>query len=255
MELAPSHEWLKSKLEKTRYDEVSHKLAKLKHPWRATIQDFVHFRNEKDTSNLSWKLCFIGLPRRVPKIAVFGHRNGGCLVRLIVCQQRSASDLGNTAIDSSHSGRQPLDDSPSNHSVSKADKSILITSPKGALRHPNSIKSKNNDRHRQSEPREVSFADPLESDMQVDYVTRVKIETEVIDGETQRGTTLIPSVLVESSALEQLNIPWIPLYGGVDDDRRHFLKIPKALTPDEIEELQRITRSKIIDGEGKSDHL
>ena len=48
MELAPSHQWLKAKLTKTRYDEVSHKMAKLKHPWRTAISDFLRARNESE---------------------------------------------------------------------------------------------------------------------------------------------------------------------------------------------------------------
>lgn len=247
MELTPSHEWLRWKLEKARYNEVSHKLAKLKHPWRTAIQDFVHFRNEKEASHSPWKLCFIGLPRRVAKIAVFGHSRGDCLVRLIVCQQRNARDTGITSNDSGRPSHQPLDDSSSTYPVPKANESVHSTGRRGVLRHSEVVEN----RPRESEPREVSFADPVKSDMQVEDVGRIKTESEMIDGAMQRGTTWIPSNLVPSSVLEELNLPWVSLPGEVDDDRWEILKIPKALTTHEIEDLKRVIRSKIIEGESK----
>ena len=250
MELAPSHEWLRLKLEKARHDEVSHKLAKLKHPWRTAIQEFMSSRNANEAPHLAWKLRFIGLPRRVSKVAIFGHRRGDCLVRLVLCQQRNAK----TGL--AHSGSNISDAFPPNQSdpetLSRTNKSMPLTGSRANSQLPRMVSGMNDDRPQQpSKRRVVSFTDGAESDTENGPSGIINIESEVIDGEISRGTTLIPSDLVPTSALDQLSLPWLSIPEGVDDDARQMLKIPRALAHEQVEELRRITKSMILDGESE----
>ena len=252
LELAPSREWLRLRLEKERHDEVSHKLAKLKHPWRTAIQEFLNSRNANEAPHLAWKLRFIGLPRRVSKLAVFGHRRGDCLVRLVLCQQRNT----HTGLTQSGSHTSDVDQANQLHPEAslRADKGIPGLGSRGSSQHPRNVESVENDQPQlQSKQRVVTFADAAEAEAEaeINHSGIINIESEVIDGEVLRGTTLIPSDLVPPSALDQLSLPWSPVPGGVDDDARQLFKIPRALTHEKIEELRRITKSMILDGESE----
>ena len=255
MELAPSREWLRSKLEKVRYDEISHTMAKLKHPWRTAISDFLQTRNEQEPPHLMWKLCFIGLPRRVSKLPLFGHRRGDSLVRLVVCQQKLAEDIASHGPQLASSQPHALDNFASVNSETELSSKASTRSHKqvfkSALRHSSGREGRSKGREQIPESREVSFADDGGSEIQEDGFGTITIETEVIADEAPRGTTIIPNDLIPTSAFEELGLPWIPLPRGLGGDTRELNKIPKALTHSEIYELERITKAKILEGEGK----
>ena len=54
---------------------------------------FLNSRNRRDSSQLSWKLFSIEPPRRVSKLALFGHRRGDCPVKVAIVRERDSDRI------------------------------------------------------------------------------------------------------------------------------------------------------------------
>ncbi len=256
MELTPSREWLRSKADKARDDQIAHKMAKLKHPWRTAILDFLRSRNDREPPHLIWKLCFIGLPRRVSRLALFGHRRGDCLVRLVLCRTKVAENDSNNLPPWENPrlgirGDSASIDPPANIS-SKTNTENRAQRLKGALRLPSDALGKNSRQQAKAESRGVSFAINGESDEELDECGTIRIEMEIFGDDEQRGTTTIDESLFPSEALSEFGLPWRKLEKEIDGETKELVQIPQALSDDQIEQLRRITMTKIIEGEGKA---
>ena len=255
MELFPSREWLRSKVDNARYDEVAHRMAKLKHPWRTAILDFVRSRNDRRPPHLAWKLCFIGLPRRVSKLALFGHRRGDCLVRLVLCQQKFNEGDSNTFSP----WEEPNLNSPDEHAAviphtRISPKTVMgqhSRRPRSALKHFNENKGEINGTISKIGSREVSFSEDGDSNSEPAEFGTIRIERENFGEGISRGTTLIDSVVFPAEALREISLPWRKLEKEIDGQVQEFIHMPVALSNDEIEKLKQITMRKIVEGEGK----
>ena len=259
VELAPPDEWLRSKLYKSSYSEVSHKLTKLKQPWRTAIIDFLQFRNEIEVSKLVWRLCFVGLPRRVSRMAIFGHHHGDCLVQLVICQQNNANGAVDPALGPARSSPHPQGISSSAllhpEPLPKSQTRPLLQGGKSVFKDSNDTGARSDGQRSGTDFREVAFADDTESHTKDDSVRTIQVESEVIDGETSRSTTLIPSDVISTSALDELGLPWVELPGGPNDDPPSVLKVPMDLRSFELDRLMFRTKLQIVNGEGKPGKL
>ena len=84
-ELALPREWLDKYVKQgEKSDAVLRRLAQLEPMWRAAIQDFLSFRNGQESSETSWKLIDLVLPRRMAKLGLFGHKRGPHLIKVVL---------------------------------------------------------------------------------------------------------------------------------------------------------------------------
>ncbi len=99
LEVDTSNRWLIQKLKRIeKSHDVWHRFAQLQPMWRVAIQDFLKDRNKAQSPEHPWRLIHIGLPRRMTKMAIFGHQHGGQLVRLIVSQRKIANQAFNSVV-------------------------------------------------------------------------------------------------------------------------------------------------------------
>ena len=189
------------------------------------------------------------------RLALFGHLRGDCLVRLGVCQQKVAENATNSGPQQANAGMRTSVDPTSIKLQAKASPKMNGESRSqrltGVLRPPSEIPNKTDEQNRRPDSREASLVDKTEFETQADEVNLIRVETEVIDGEPQRDTTIIPSDLLPSSTLDELDLPWITQPWEGDGEARQLIRIPRVLSHDQLEELQRITMTKIIKGECK----
>lgn len=71
------------------------------------------------------------------------------------------------------------------------------------------------------------------------------------DPEVWTGSTLVRKDLIPPSSLQELDIPFRYYPEREEEDPQQFLKVPKILEDHRLEELVRVTKSKILDGKGK----
>lgn len=216
-ELAPSHDWLRSKLSKAKHHDIWQRLAQLKPQSRNTVLQFVDDRNQQQDPHSGWRLRFIGLPRRASKVPFFGHRHGECLVQLILCQ--------------------------------RAGDSVAGASLKPSIKDLDSSQYQ-----QQRQTLGASFADNTDTDQRIMNVT---FEVDVINDneDSPAGSTLIPKELVVADALKELEVPFMDLSQDPDffEQPQELLRVPTLLADSKVEELIRLTRLKIVDGEGMMD--
>lgn len=215
-------------MENQRHQNISHKLAQLKQPWRNLILDFLQIRNDNEASNKKWKLLFIGLPRRVPKMALFGHRHGGCLVQLIVCQKDDTNGAGISPPESLYSEPHVSDSSTSTHPNAKFSPKSMKDSPaqglKGSFKRSNGLHAKDEDQGRKLDTKNVSFADDAVHPKLRNLDATVIIEQEEIEGDPEflKGSTLVRKDLIHPSSLRELGIPFRYLPEHANDDPQQF---------------------------------
>lgn len=253
IELAPSHKWIQSKLDKSRYHDVWQELARLRPQWRTAVLDFLHSRNQHEAPHLQWKPYFLDFPQ-VSRIGFLGHRQGGHLVQLIVYQQgdRSSEDLstsskvssGGNISSISSSFQAPLDSSMKRRQDLSHDPGL-----KNSLKEASRSQEKAEDYGQN--PR-VSFAEDVIQDPLKSRVSEVVVETETVDGDPSwsRNTTFISKDLVATSALREFGYPFRDLSEEPLNTPQNRLRIPMMLTEKEVESLIRLTKAMMVDGKG-----
>ena len=256
-ELQPCRAWLRSKIENQRHHNISHKLAQLKQPWMNSIYDFLQFRNRNEVSNKKWKLLLIELPRRVPKTALFGHRHGGYLVQLIVCQQGETDGAAISPPESLHSKAHVSDSStltqPDANFSPESIENLPAQGVRSSFKHSNGLHAKDENEGRQLDSKNVFFtADATLPKIRSPDPT-VMVEQEDFDRDSGilRGSTLVRKDLIPPTSLRQLGIPFRYFSENPNDDPQQFLKVPRILAIDQLVELVRVTKAKILNNEGK----
>lgn len=255
IELTPSRDWIQSKLNKSRQQDISQKLARLKPLWRTAILEFLQSRNQYEALHLTWKLQVIEFPGKVSKWSLFGQRNGEHLVQLVLSQQGFGNGAMNPSLERSNNlGNNSSPSLSAELPLRYASKSQKIFDPtpstKGSFKETSAIHDKAENHPRKPK---VAFADSVDQDRSMEGFSTVVVETEIVDEtpHASRGTTLIPKDLIVPRALRELGYPFRDLSEATDGSLRDMFRIPRILTRRQVEELVRLTKSKMIDGEGQ----
>ena len=217
---------VRSQLENQRQQDVSHQLAHLYWYERNRILKFLRYRNDNEDSNKRWEILFIKLPRIGPKLSLFGHFHG-YLGQLVLCQQNGTNDAGNWPSELPHSESHVSN----NSSVTSLDPKYSPKSEKDspALGLRTSLKNLS------------------------DLDATVIITEDDIDGvpKFSIGSTLVRKDLIPVSSLQKLGIPFRYYPKGPEDDPQQFLRVPRILKQDQLEELVEVTKSNILEGKGE----
>ena len=222
---------VRSQLENQRQQDVSHQLAHLYWYERNKNLKFLRYRNDNEDSNKRWEILFIKLPRIGPKLSLFGHFHG-YLGQLVLCQQNGTNDAGNWPSELPHSESH----------VSN----IFSATP---------LDPKNPPKSEKDPPAPPALRTLLKNSS--DLGATVIITKDDIDGvpKLSTGSTLVRKDLIPVSSLQELGIPFRYYPEGPEDDPQQFLRVPRILKQDQLEELVEVTKSNILEGKGESIQL
>ena len=197
----------------------------------------------------------------MPKFALFDHRHGGCLVQLIICQQNDTKGAAISPPESPHSEAHVSDNSTltqldANFSP-KSIKNLPAQGLKSSFKHSNDLHAKGEDQGRKLDSKNVSFAADATPVQARSLEPTIIIEQKKIDenSEVLRESTLVRKDLIPPSSLQKLDIFFRYFPEDPNDDFQQFLKVSRILKNDQLNELVRVTKSKILNGEGKSIQL
>lgn len=249
-ELETSQKWLDSHIKKTKHHDTLRRSAQMRHQWRTAIQGFLDFRNQKEPTNLLWKLSSISLPRRVSRVPVFGHRHGDYLVKLTICRGEDVhSPQPSTSGRTSTRPQTPngfITTKPSVGSLTVSKKDHPVQESKSTSKYPNGNESGKELIETNSGLQVSPFRSKTRRKRE-DWISTVEIlEEQFRDNRVQMtGISLIPTDLISASALKELDHPF------TEDTAKKVSKVPSSLRDEELMELIRVTNAQMTDGQRK----